>query len=80
MSDKPSLRAYLGRYAAGEIPREEMITAVTEWKFEEWDWEEGHTEPSHQDNTANVLYGSFLLGEITEEDYDEICDRRNTSA
>ncbi|MET9321068.1 hypothetical protein ABZX75_12920 [Streptomyces sp. NPDC003038] len=80
MTEKPSLLAYLKRYAAGEIPREEMIATVAAWDFEESDWEEGHIEPSHQDNTASILYGSFLLGEITEEDYDAICDRRSSDS
>ncbi|MFD3936675.1 hypothetical protein ACFWSF_17540 [Streptomyces sp. NPDC058611] len=76
MTDKPSLRAYLSRYAAGEIPREEMLDAVAAWEFEEDDWEEGHIEPSHQDNTFNVLAGGVLGGELTEADYQEIHRRR----
>ncbi|MEU1793916.1 hypothetical protein [Streptomyces californicus] len=35
MTEKPSLREYLRRYAKGGIPREEMITDSAAWDFEE---------------------------------------------
>lgn len=35
MTEKPSLRAYLRRYAKGGTPREEMITDSAAWDFEE---------------------------------------------
>ncbi|MGW7277394.1 hypothetical protein ACWGIV_03580 [Streptomyces sp. NPDC054844] len=72
MFEQRSLREYLRRYAAGEIPREEMIATVAAWEFEESDWEEGHIEPSHQDNTLDVVAGARLLGDITDEDVEEI--------
>jgi hypothetical protein len=75
MSEQRSLREYLRRYAAGQIPREEMIEAVAAWEFEESDWEEGHIEPSHQDNTLDVVAGARLLGDITDEDIEEIQQR-----
>ncbi|MFJ3855369.1 hypothetical protein ACIPRL_04005 [Streptomyces sp. NPDC090085] len=76
MTEKPSLRAYLKSYAAGEIPREEMLDTVAAWDFEEDDWDPAHSEPTHQDNTFKVLSGAALLGDITDDDYDEIHLRR----
>lgn len=76
MSEQRSLREYLQRYAAGDIPRDEMIETVAAWEFEESDWEEGHIEPSHQDNTLEVVAGASLLGDITREDLEEIHRRR----
>ncbi|MGW4360450.1 hypothetical protein ABZ326_12760 [Streptomyces californicus] len=35
MTEKPSLREYLRRYAKGGIPREEMIATIAAWDFEE---------------------------------------------
>ncbi|MGV0101501.1 hypothetical protein [Streptomyces californicus] len=35
MTEKPSLREYLRRYAKGGIPREEMIATIAAWGFEE---------------------------------------------
>ncbi|MEV7727065.1 hypothetical protein AB0P15_20250 [Streptomyces sp. NPDC087917] len=76
MTDQPSLRAYLQLYARGGIPREEMLATVAAWDFEEDDWDPEHTEPTHQDNTFKVLSGAALLGDITDDDYDEIHRRR----
>ncbi|MET9321070.1 hypothetical protein ABZX75_12930 [Streptomyces sp. NPDC003038] len=76
MTEKPSLRAYLKRYAAGEIPREEMLNTVAAWDFEEEIWDELVIEPIHQDNTFSVLSGAIFLGDITDEEYEEIHRRR----
>ncbi|WP_329301158.1 hypothetical protein OG410_24485 [Streptomyces sp. NBC_00659] len=69
----PSLRAYLGLYAAGFVEREQMITTVAAWPFEtEEGLDEGHPEPTHQDNTLSVLAAARLLGQVTREDVEEI--------
>ncbi|MEU9140787.1 hypothetical protein AB0D33_33325 [Streptomyces sp. NPDC048404] len=72
----PSLRAYLGLYAAGFVEREEMIATVAAWPFEaEEGLDEGHPEPTHQDNTLSVLAAARLLGQVTREDVAEIQHR-----
>ncbi|WP_411101362.1 hypothetical protein [Streptomyces sp. cmx-4-9] len=76
MTEKPSLRTYLKRYAQGGIPREEMLTAVAAWDFEEEVWDELVIEPTHQDNTFSVLRGGVLQGRITQVDFEEIMRRR----
>ncbi|MFJ1567694.1 hypothetical protein ACIOG8_26330 [Streptomyces erythrochromogenes] len=76
MTEKPSLRAYLKRYAAGEIPREEMLATVAAWNFEEEIWDELVIEPTHQDNTFSVLRGGVLQGRITQDEFEEIMRRR----
>ncbi|MEV6198228.1 hypothetical protein AB0M19_38275 [Streptomyces sp. NPDC051920] len=69
----PSLRAYLGLYAAGFVEREQMIATVAGWPFEsEEGLDEGHPEPTHQDNTLSVLAAARLLGQVTREDVEEI--------
>ncbi|MCN9241329.1 hypothetical protein NGF19_11100 [Streptomyces sp. RY43-2] len=78
VADERSLRAYIKRYAAGDIPREEMLETIAAWPLEEEDWDEAQPEPSHQDNTASVIYGESLLGRLTEEDVEEIHRRRKT--
>ncbi|MEU6478961.1 hypothetical protein ABZ858_19135 [Streptomyces sp. NPDC047017] len=72
---QPSLRAYLGRYAAGLVPREEMLTTVANWPFEQEELEEGHPAPTHQDNTRSVVTAARLLGQLTREDLEEIQHR-----
>ncbi|MFD7626331.1 hypothetical protein ACFV7Q_09820 [Streptomyces sp. NPDC059851] len=73
-----SLRAYLNSYAAGEVSREEMISTVAAWPFEERDFDPAHTLPDHQDNTTDVVGHAMLLDKITEEDYEEIFRRRQS--
>ncbi|MFF3884634.1 hypothetical protein [Streptomyces sp. NPDC001914] len=69
----PSLRAYLGLYAAGFVEREQMIATVAGWPFQpEEGLDEGHPEPTHQDNTLSVLAAARLLGQVTREDVEEI--------
>ncbi|MFI0968316.1 hypothetical protein ACH4S8_44335 [Streptomyces sp. NPDC021080] len=69
----PSLRAYLGLYAAGFVEREQMIATVAAWPFvAEEGQDEGHPEPTHQDNTLSVLAAARLLGQVTREDVAEI--------
>ncbi|KIF01417.1 hypothetical protein PL81_35595 [Streptomyces sp. RSD-27] len=72
MTDKPSLRAYLKRYAAGGIPREEMLATVAAWDFEEEIQDDLVIEPIRQDNTHSVVSGAALRGLITREDLLEI--------
>ncbi|MFG2882149.1 hypothetical protein ACGFYV_07455 [Streptomyces sp. NPDC048297] len=75
----PSLRAYLGRYAAGGVSREEMLATVANWPFEPEDLDPGHPEPTHQDNTMSVVSAARLLGQLTRQDVEEIqrrLDRR----
>jgi hypothetical protein len=76
MTEKPSLLAYFDLYAAGGIPREEMIETVADWDFEEGDWEQGHIESSHQANTFHIVSRAALRGDITDEDLQEISRRR----
>ncbi|WP_217245554.1 hypothetical protein [Streptomyces sp. AC602_WCS936] len=74
-----SLRAYLDRYAAGLVGREEMLATVADWPFEEEQLDEGHPEPTHQDNTPSVVAEARLLGQLSREDVEEIqlrIDRR----
>lgn len=71
-----SLRAYLARYAAGDVGREEMVATVAAWPLQERDLDPAHTLPDHQDNTADVLAAAVLNGRVTEEDYREIVGRR----
>jgi hypothetical protein len=69
----PSLRAYLGLYAAGLVEREQLIATVASWPFEaEEEVDELHTEPTHQDNTMLVVAAARLLGQLTREDVEEI--------
>ncbi|MGW1530854.1 hypothetical protein [Streptomyces aureus] len=69
----PSLRAFLGLYAAGFVDREQMIATAAAWPFEaEEGMDEGHPEPTHQDNTLSVLAAARLLGQVTREDVEEI--------
>ncbi|UQX02506.1 hypothetical protein [Streptomyces sp. RerS4] len=72
MPEKPSLRAYLQRYATGEIPREEMLATVAAWDFEDEIRDELVIEPIRQDNTFEIVYTAVVLGQITEEDVQEI--------
>ncbi|MEU9939540.1 hypothetical protein [Streptomyces lavendulae] len=72
MPEKPSLRAYLKHYAEGGIPREEMLTAVAAWDFEEQVRDELVIEPMYQDNTFSVVYSAAAIGQITDDDIDEI--------
>jgi len=71
-----SLRAYLERYAAGEVTREEMLDRVAAWPLEERDLDPAHGLPDHQDNTGDVLGEAVLLDLISEDDYREILRRR----
>lgn len=72
----PSLRAYLGLYAAGFVEREEMLATVAAWPFEEEEGlDEGHPEPTHQDNTLSVVSTARLLGQLTRADLEEIQHR-----
>ncbi|MET7701001.1 MULTISPECIES: hypothetical protein [unclassified Streptomyces] len=72
----PSLRAYLGIYAAGMIERERMIATVASWPFEpEEKIDDGDTEPIHQDNTMLVVSAARLLGQLTRQDVEEIQQR-----
>ncbi|MFF4347796.1 hypothetical protein [Streptomyces sp. NPDC001530] len=76
----PSLRAYLGLYAAGLVERERMIATVASWPFEaEEELDELHTEPTHQDNTMLVVAAARLLGQLTREDVEEIQRRIDRS-
>ncbi|GLX41133.1 hypothetical protein [Streptomyces sp. SPB4] len=71
-----SLRAYLSRYEAGELNRQEMLDTVAAWPLEEPVVDPAHTLPTHQDNTADVLAAALLNGQISEDDYQEIARRR----
>ncbi|MGW3154546.1 hypothetical protein [Streptomyces sp. NPDC001089] len=74
-----SLRAYLTRYAAGGISRDEMIATAVSWPLQERDLDPAHPLPDHQDNTADVLASALLNGQLTEEEYGEIVKRRQLS-
>ncbi|MEU6499134.1 hypothetical protein ABZ895_06250 [Streptomyces californicus] len=75
MTEKPSLREYLRRYAKGGIPREEMITTIAAWDFEEEIQDDLVIEPTGQDNVFALVNGAALLGTITDDDLDEIVRR-----
>ena len=77
MTEKPSLREYLRRYAKGGIAREEMIATIAAWDFEEEIHDDLLIEPTGQDNILSMVYGSALLGDITYEDAEEILRRKN---
>ncbi|MCX4539357.1 hypothetical protein [Streptomyces sp. NBC_01565] len=72
MTGKPSLRDYIDRYAAGEIPRGEALATIAAWDFEEEWFDPAHTAPTHQDNTLAVVHQARLLGQLTPEDVEEI--------
>ncbi|MCX5195012.1 hypothetical protein OOK31_14045 [Streptomyces sp. NBC_00249] len=72
MTDKPSLRAYLKRYAQGGIPREEMIATVAAWDFEDEIRDELVIEPIRQDNTFEIVYTAVVLDQITRADLQDI--------
>ncbi|MFF8742725.1 hypothetical protein [Streptomyces californicus] len=75
MTEKPSLREYLRRYAKGGIPREEMIATIAAWDFEEEIQDDLVIEPTGQDNVFALVNGAALLGTITDDDLDEIVRR-----
>ncbi|MER6212964.1 hypothetical protein ABT213_02780 [Streptomyces sp. NPDC001674] len=77
MPGKPSLRAYLQQYAEGGVPHEEMLATVAAWDFEEQVRDELVIEPMRQDNTFAVVYSAAAIGQITDEDIDEIERRIN---
>ncbi|MFF4168561.1 hypothetical protein [Streptomyces sp. NPDC001744] len=77
MTEKPSLRDYLRRYAEGGIPREEMIETIAAWDFEEELYDPLLIEPTGQDNVFSMINGAVLLGDITYEDAEEILRRKN---
>lgn len=72
MTDKPSLRDYIDRYAAGEIPRDEALEAIAAWDFDEEWFDPAHTAPTHQDNTLAVVNQARGLGKLTAEDIEQI--------
>ncbi|MFD4740159.1 hypothetical protein ACFWNQ_22715 [Streptomyces virginiae] len=74
-----SLREYLNSFVAGEVSREEMIRTVAAWPFEERDFDAAHTLPDHQDNTTDVVAEALHIDQITDEDYEEIFRRRQSS-
>uniref|UniRef100_A0AAU2JQF8 Antitoxin VbhA domain-containing protein n=1 Tax=Streptomyces sp. NBC_00049 TaxID=2903617 RepID=A0AAU2JQF8_9ACTN len=75
MTDKPSLRDYIDRYAAGEIPRAEALATIAAWDFDEEWFDPAHTAPTHQDNTLAVINQGRGLGKLTAEDIDVIRER-----
>ncbi|MFJ9393539.1 hypothetical protein ACIRQT_01505 [Streptomyces californicus] len=77
MTEKPSLREYLRRYAKGGIPREEMIATIAAWDFEEEIYDPLLIEPTSQDNVVSLLNGAVVLGTIAYEDAEEILRRKN---
>ncbi|MFF8443109.1 hypothetical protein ACF07U_19860 [Streptomyces californicus] len=77
MTEKPSLRAYLRRYAKGGVPREEMIATIAAWDFEEEIQDDLVIEPTGQDNVVSLLNDAVVLGGITYEDAEEILRRKN---
>ncbi|MDT9688396.1 hypothetical protein Q5762_08505 [Streptomyces sp. P9(2023)] len=72
MTDKQSLRDYIDRYAAGEIPRDEALATIAAWDFEEEWFDPTHTAPTHQDNTLAVVNQGRGLGKLTAEDIEVI--------
>ncbi|MFJ8162154.1 hypothetical protein ACIRBY_14645 [Streptomyces sp. NPDC096136] len=72
MTGKPSLRDYIDRYAAGEIPRDEALAAIAAWDFEEEWFDPAHTAPTHQDNTVAVVAQARALGKLAPEDVEVI--------
>ncbi|MCX5077912.1 hypothetical protein ACWGCI_17260 [Streptomyces sp. NPDC054949] len=72
MSDNSSLRDYIDRYAAGEIPREEALATIAAWDYDEEWFDPAHTAPTHQDNTPAVLNQARGLGKLTAEDIEQI--------
>ncbi|MEU9702698.1 hypothetical protein [Streptomyces sp. NPDC047981] len=72
MTDKPSLRDYIDRYAAGEIPRDEALATIAAWDFEEEWFDPAHTAPTHQDNTLAVVNQAWGLGRLTDADIEVI--------
>ncbi|MCF3171684.1 hypothetical protein IPZ64_33110 [Streptomyces violaceoruber] len=77
MTEKPSLREYLRRYAKGGIAREEMIATIAAWDFEEEIQDDLVIEPTGQDNVVSLLNDAVVLGGITYEDAEEILRRKN---
>ncbi|MFG3427280.1 hypothetical protein [Streptomyces californicus] len=77
MAEKPSLRAYLRRYAKGGIPREEMIATIAAWDVEEEIHDDLVIESTGQDNVFALVNGAALLGTITDDDLDEIVRRKH---
>ncbi|MEU4267139.1 hypothetical protein [Streptomyces sp. NPDC026092] len=69
---RPSLRAYIERYAAGEIPRDEALATIGAWDFEEEWFDPTHMAPTHQDNHLGVVNQARGLGRLTPEDIEEI--------
>ncbi|MGW6568750.1 hypothetical protein [Streptomyces sp. NPDC054975] len=69
---RPSLRAYIDRYAAGEIPRDVALATIGAWDFEE-EWSDPlYPEPTSQDNHLGVVNVARGLGKLTEEDIEVI--------
>ncbi|GAA1511053.1 hypothetical protein [Kribbella lupini] len=66
---RPSLRGFLELYAAGFVDREEMLSAVASWPFED---EKTDPEPQDQDNTLAVVSAARILGQLSREDIEEI--------
>ncbi|MEV7545817.1 hypothetical protein [Streptomyces sp. NPDC089915] len=75
MTGRPSLRDYIDRYAAGEIPRDEALAAIAAWEFEEEWFDPAHTAPTHQDNTLAVVNEARALGRLTPADVEVIRER-----
>ncbi|GAA0289369.1 hypothetical protein GCM10010302_29660 [Streptomyces polychromogenes] len=75
MTGRPSLRDYIDRYAAGEIPRDEALAAIAAWEFEEEWFDPAHTAPTHQDNTLAVVDQARALGRLTPADVEVIRER-----
>ncbi|MEU6312208.1 hypothetical protein [Streptomyces sp. NPDC047014] len=75
MTGNASLREYIDRYAAGEIPRAEALAAIAGWDFEEEWFDPAHTAPTHQDNTLAVVDQARGLGKLTPQDMEEIRER-----
>ncbi|MET8859251.1 hypothetical protein [Streptomyces sp. NPDC004579] len=56
-----------------------MIATAASWPLQDRDLDPAHTLPDHQDNTADVLASALLNGQLTEEEYGEIVNRRQLS-